>query len=207
MLQHPLGQGRQRVEAFSHVRHPGGQPDLRLLRNRDHVVASPLANRSTSSTSKEPLTRKQCPEDSAISIRLSQGGSIAGGLAGAASVGSGTTATVGAVTSTGKKDAASLPGPNRGSRRQWKTMFAFRSCRRATAATDAPGSHCLQHHATFERPRITASALSPICQDSVRLTLRGHYRPQSRQDSHHHNRQFKVGQTGRLRSSQKSALY
>ena len=130
LLQHPLGQRRQRVEALPHVRDPGGQPDLRLHRNRDHSVTRPLARRSTRSTSKAPLSVRRCPEVSTISIRSAP----------LAQAGSGDAVAAFVVTSIGRNAVASRPGPKRGSPRQRKTMFAFNPCRRATAATEAPGS-------------------------------------------------------------------
>jgi hypothetical protein len=130
LLQHPLGQRRQRVEALPHVRDPGGQPDLRLHRNRDHSVTRPLARRSTRSTSKAPLSVRRCPEVRSISIRSAP----------LARSGSGAAVPAFLVTSTGRNAVASRPGPKRGSPRQRKTMFAFNPFRRATAATEAPGS-------------------------------------------------------------------
>jgi hypothetical protein len=66
--QNLIGEGRQAVEAFPHIRDPGSQPDLRMGGYRDHDEARPLARRSTASRSKRPLTLSLCPEARAISI-------------------------------------------------------------------------------------------------------------------------------------------
>ncbi len=75
----------------------------------------PRASRTTMSGSKAPLSVNRWPDGRVISIRPALDGMI----------GFGGTKTSATVTSTGRKDAASRPGPNRGSRRHENTMFAF----------------------------------------------------------------------------------
>ncbi len=93
---------------------PAASQDLRLRGNRDHALR-PRASRTTMSGSKTPLSVNRWPDARAISIQLSLAGLI----------GSDATVTSVDVTSTDRKDAASRPGPNRGSRRHRNTMFAF----------------------------------------------------------------------------------
>ena len=115
LLQDLLGQSRQPVEAFPRVGDAGSQPDTRIGRNRDHAVR-PCASRTTRSGSKAPMSVSQWLDERATSTRLSL----------TTGSGSGGTVTSGPFTSTGRNTAASRPGPNRGSRRHLKTMFALR---------------------------------------------------------------------------------
>ena len=101
-------------KALAHVRHPGGKPDPRVGRNRDHAVR-PRISRASASGSWLPLIRIRCPPTRSISMWFYE-----------ANIGrvTGTSLTI----STGRKrnPVSSAPAPGRylGSRSHLKIRFA-----------------------------------------------------------------------------------
>ena len=129
-VQDRLGRGRQTGKALAHVSDAASEPDLRRGRNRDHV-ARLRTNRATASGSTSPTRRMLRPFARAISMQPGEDGSGPRCRAGSS------------MTSTGRKLAcvtASSSGRKRGSRNQLKTWLALRSYRRATCATEMPGT-------------------------------------------------------------------
>src|SRR3954452_21787170 len=84
-LEHLLHQERQPVHALAHVGAPGGQPDPRPTRERDHHPARARSAAATTAGSGAPEIRTRSPPASSISISPERAGTASatdGGVAG-----------------------------------------------------------------------------------------------------------------------------
>jgi hypothetical protein len=162
--QHLLDLQGKAMHSAPHVGVTGGKPDPGTRRERDHrrrrafITAATAAVTAAGSTA--PLILTRTPPDKAISIDPAAGigSAVVPEIAGARGMISTGTRPAGAT-------AADLSTAPANCRRHLNSWLAFKSCRRATIETEAPGSNVAATSSRFntsgQRRRLPPASLVP----------------------------------------------
>ncbi len=159
----------QALRITAHIRVPVGQPDPYARGQRDHRRTAAITRRRAAKPTSAP-TQMQVPSGNAISIRSGAGAAGPGerrglGSAGAAWAGAGwPNGSMSPVICTGMNTGigSGVSAPLRTCARQFHSRPRLNSCRRATAANDAPGSSTSATMRSFSSSRQRRRRSTPV---------------------------------------------